>query len=138
MKNLRGPNTPLGDYTDRDPMGLSQYNNLGEYCNPRTTSPGFLIIVLPVPPLRIPPFLMSIQVSVCDLVVTSSCDPPLCAVCDSTPTRTTGVAGSAGVRYKGRGGAQVGGGGGTASSKVASHCQTTTLAFQGCPPLNFL
>ena len=31
-----GNNTPLGYYTDCSPMGLGQYNNLGEYCCPHT------------------------------------------------------------------------------------------------------
>ena len=30
------------------------------------------------------------------------------------------------------------GGGGTASLKVGTHCQTTTPAFWPCPPLSFL
>ena len=31
-----------------------------------------------------------------------------------------------------------GGGGGTASLKVGTHCQTTAPAFCPCPPLSFL
>ena len=38
-------NTPLGHNTDRDPMGLGQYNSLGKYCEPHTASPVFLILL---------------------------------------------------------------------------------------------
>ena len=38
---------PLGHYTDHGPMGLGQYNSLGEgYCGPHTASEVFLIILL--------------------------------------------------------------------------------------------
>ena len=40
-----GQNTPLGHHTDRGPMGLGQYNSLGEYCDPHTASSVFLILV---------------------------------------------------------------------------------------------
>ena len=33
-----GHNTSLGYHTDRGPMGLGQYNSLGEYCGPHTAS----------------------------------------------------------------------------------------------------
>ena len=41
-----GHNTPLGHYTDSYPMGLDQYNGIGEYCGPHTASSVFLILVL--------------------------------------------------------------------------------------------
>ena len=31
-----GHNTPFGHHTDPGPMGLGQYNSLGEYCGPHT------------------------------------------------------------------------------------------------------
>ena len=42
---IRG-NTPLGHHTDRGPMGLGQYNSLGEYCGPHTASSEFLILII--------------------------------------------------------------------------------------------
>ena len=38
-------NTSLGHHTDRGPMGLVQYNSLGEYCGPHTASSVFLIMI---------------------------------------------------------------------------------------------
>ena len=40
-----GHKTPLGHHTDRGPMGLGQYNSLGEYCGPHTASSVFLILI---------------------------------------------------------------------------------------------
>ena len=40
-----GHNTPFGHYTDSSPMGLGQYNSLGEYCDPYTTFSVFLILI---------------------------------------------------------------------------------------------
>ena len=48
MKHLRGRTQvtilPLAIILS-SPMGLGQYNSLGEYCDPHTASPVFLIIV---------------------------------------------------------------------------------------------
>ena len=44
IRNTSGHNTPLGYYTDRGPMGLGQYNSLGEYCGPYTAFSVFLIL----------------------------------------------------------------------------------------------
>ena len=41
----RGHNTPLGHHTDHGPMGLGQYNSLGEYYDPHTASSVFLILI---------------------------------------------------------------------------------------------
>ena len=40
-----GHNTPLGHPTDRGPVGLGQYDSLGEYCGPHTASSVFLIVL---------------------------------------------------------------------------------------------
>ena len=40
-----GHNTPLGHYTDCGPIGLGQYNSLGEYYGPNTASSVFLILI---------------------------------------------------------------------------------------------
>ena len=40
------PNAPLGYHTDHSPMGLGQYNSLGEYCGPHTASSVFLILIV--------------------------------------------------------------------------------------------
>ena len=45
-KKHSGQNTPHGHYTDCGPMGLGQYNCLGEYCDPHTASSVFLILLL--------------------------------------------------------------------------------------------
>ena len=39
-----GHNTPIDHITDRNPMGLGQYDNLEEYCDPHTASSVFLIL----------------------------------------------------------------------------------------------
>ena len=46
-KHLRSSTqaTILGHHTDCGPMGLGQYNCLGEYCDPPTASSVFLIIL---------------------------------------------------------------------------------------------
>ena len=36
-------NTPLDHHTDSSPMGLGQYDSLGEYCGSHTASSVFLI-----------------------------------------------------------------------------------------------
>ena len=49
-KHLRGCTqakiNPFGHYTDRNLMGLGQYDSLGEYCGPHTASYVFLILGL--------------------------------------------------------------------------------------------
>ena len=42
---MRAANTPLGHHTDHCPMGLGQYDSLGEYCGPHTASSVFLILL---------------------------------------------------------------------------------------------
>ena len=42
-----GHNTPLGHHTDRGPMGLGQYDGLGDHGGPHTASSGFLMIIPP-------------------------------------------------------------------------------------------
>ena len=42
---LRPQYTP-SHHTDRGPMGLGQYNSLGEYCGPHTASSVFLILLV--------------------------------------------------------------------------------------------
>ena len=42
LRQYSSHNTPLGHYTDRSPVGLGQYNGLGEYCGPHTASSVFL------------------------------------------------------------------------------------------------
>ena len=39
-------NIPLGHHTDLSPMGLGQYNSLGEYYGPHNASSVFLILIL--------------------------------------------------------------------------------------------
>ena len=53
-KHLRGSthNTPLGHHTDRGPMGLGQYNSLGEYCGLSTASEVFLLLLGPITPTQ--------------------------------------------------------------------------------------
>ena len=46
-----GPQYTLGHHTDCGPMGLGQYNSLGEYCGPHTASSVFLILIFPMPHL---------------------------------------------------------------------------------------
>ena len=48
-RQYSGHNTPLGHYTDCSPMGLGQYNGLGEYCSPHTASSVFLILLHKAP-----------------------------------------------------------------------------------------
>ena len=43
--------TPIGHHTDRDPMGLGQYNSLGRYCDPHTASSVSYINILLQRPL---------------------------------------------------------------------------------------
>ena len=38
--------TPLGHHSGCGPMGLGQYNSIGEYCGPRTASSVFVILFL--------------------------------------------------------------------------------------------
>ena len=45
QRQYSGHNTPLGHHTDRGPIGLGQYDSLGEYCNPHTASSVFLILL---------------------------------------------------------------------------------------------
>ena len=45
QRQYSGHNTHLGHNTDRGPMGLGQYNRLGEYCGPHTASSVFLILI---------------------------------------------------------------------------------------------
>ena len=42
---LRPQYIPLSHHTDCGPMGLGQYNSLGEYCGPHTALSVFLILV---------------------------------------------------------------------------------------------
>ena len=42
---MRATIHPLAIYIDRGPMGIGQYNSLGEYCGPHTASSVFLILV---------------------------------------------------------------------------------------------
>ena len=44
-RQYSGHNIPLGHHTDRGPMGLGQYDGLGEYCGPHTASSVFLILL---------------------------------------------------------------------------------------------
>ena len=44
MQYLRH-NTLLAHHTDRSPTGLGQYDDLGEYCGPYTSSSVFLILI---------------------------------------------------------------------------------------------
>ena len=39
-----GHNTPLGHHTDRGPMGLGEYNSLGKYCGPHTSSSVYILL----------------------------------------------------------------------------------------------
>ena len=44
QRQYSGHHTILGHYTDRDPIGLGQYDSLGEYCGPHTVSSVVLIL----------------------------------------------------------------------------------------------
>ena len=46
IRNTSGHNTPLGHHTGCSPMGLGQYEGIGEYCSPHTASFVFLMLVL--------------------------------------------------------------------------------------------
>ena len=45
QRQYSGHNTPLGHHTNRGPMGLGQYNSLGEYCRLSTASSVFRILI---------------------------------------------------------------------------------------------
>ena len=51
QRQYSGHNTPLGHYTDCGPMGLGQFNSLGEYCGPHTASSVLLMYGI-VPDVR--------------------------------------------------------------------------------------
>ena len=46
QRQYSGNNTPLGHHTDCSPVGLGQYDGIGEYCGPSTASSMFLILVV--------------------------------------------------------------------------------------------
>ena len=47
QRQYEGHNTLLGHHTAYSPVGLGQYNSLGEYCDPYTASSVFLILIYP-------------------------------------------------------------------------------------------
>ena len=48
QRQCLGHNKPLGHHTNCSPVGLGQYNSLGEYGDLSTVSEVFLILVIPV------------------------------------------------------------------------------------------